>query len=818
MCDGNPSRLTECVQLFPSSMIDLLLANKKLLFWSFLVKNRFFSDKKLALSDSLDDRAKSGAGMRSNGCGPTKRQVACKNPFIYRNQITMHPTVHLCLVLHNHQPIGNFDGVFEQAYQQSYLPFLDVFEDFPSLRISLHTSGPLMLWLERQHPEYIQRLSRLVAAGSIEILGGPMYEPILTMLPSRDRIGQIRSFTNYLGDLLQTEIHGMWVPERVWESVLTADLARAGMQYTVLDDYHFVAAGLAPERLVGGFLTEEEGHLLRVFPGSELLRYLIPFAEVDQTIQAARTLAIQQPGAVLVFADDGEKFGTWPDTYNHVYQRGWLRSFFSALEANASWLKTATLSEVAQQPALGRIYLPESSYREMTEWALPTQEQQIYHELIHQLQQHPNWYQIRQRIRAGNWRNFKVKYTEADEMYSRMLQVSRKLHSMRGRCGDSERLAAIEDNLYRGQCNCPYWHGAFGGIYLPHLRNAIYGHLIEADNQLDALEHGKGCWIEATCEDYNLDQCNEVRLANDQLIAYFAPASGGMLYELDVRAAKHNLLATMQRRSEPYHQKILNVMPSVEQDVQSVASIHDRVICKQPGLEGFLQTDLYQRKSFLEHFYDNDIRLPSIIAGTAMERGDFVASPYEAKLRRASNKMQLQFSREGNAWGIPLKLTKAVTLQSGSSTLEIAYLIEGLPQDRELHLALEWNFAGLPAHADDRFYYDDCGERMGHLGSQLDLSQVSHLGLIDQWQGIDVALEFASPINLWAFPIATVSQSEGGFELVHQSVCLIPHCLIKGDRNGRWNFQMTIQIQMNRQPQIAAPANLQVLYSPMESR
>ena len=36
-----------------------------------------------------------------------------------------HP-LRLVLVLHNHQPIGNFDGVFEQAYHDSYLPFLDV--------------------------------------------------------------------------------------------------------------------------------------------------------------------------------------------------------------------------------------------------------------------------------------------------------------------------------------------------------------------------------------------------------------------------------------------------------------------------------------------------------------------------------------------------------------------------------------------------------------------------------------------------------------------------------------------------------------------
>ena len=32
----------------------------------------------------------------------------------------MPNTIRLALVLHNHQPIGNFDGVFEQAYQDSY--------------------------------------------------------------------------------------------------------------------------------------------------------------------------------------------------------------------------------------------------------------------------------------------------------------------------------------------------------------------------------------------------------------------------------------------------------------------------------------------------------------------------------------------------------------------------------------------------------------------------------------------------------------------------------------------------------------------------
>ena len=95
------------------------------------------------------------------------------------------PGISLCLVFHNHQPVGNFDSVFEQAYQDSYRPFLDVFEKYPSLKLSLHVSGPLMEWLDEHHREYVDRLADLVARERIEILGGAFYEAILTMIPPR---------------------------------------------------------------------------------------------------------------------------------------------------------------------------------------------------------------------------------------------------------------------------------------------------------------------------------------------------------------------------------------------------------------------------------------------------------------------------------------------------------------------------------------------------------------------------------------------------------------------------------------------------------
>ena len=282
------------------------------------------------------------------------------------------PQIQLCLVLHNHQPIGNFDGVFESAYQDSYLPFLDVFEPFTDLSISLHSSGPLMQWLQHTHPEYLNRISQLVEAGRIEIIGGAFYEPILTMIPERDRVGQIQEFSQWLKNRVCNDVNGMWIPERVWESCLTKSIADAGISYTILDDYHFRRASVEEEQLSGYFIVEDQGRIVRVFPGSEHLRYLIPFSKPHETIDYCRQWAEKSPGAVLVFGDDGEKFGTWPNTKKHVYEEGWLKDFFQALTDNKDWLSTSTLNQaVATTPPKGKIYLPDASYREMTEWAQP---------------------------------------------------------------------------------------------------------------------------------------------------------------------------------------------------------------------------------------------------------------------------------------------------------------------------------------------------------------------------------------------------------------------------------------------------------------
>src|SRR5262245_10144385 len=476
----------------------------------------------------------------------------------------------------------------------------------------------------------------------------------------------------------------MWVPERVWEQTFAGDITQAGIEYTILDDFHFRSAGLREDELCGYYLSEDEGRLLKIFPGSEKLRYTIPFADPQETINYLGQIADKFPNSVVTFGDDGEKFGTWPGTKKHVYKDGWIHRFFDALKANSDWIKISTLAEVVDNVSpIGKIYLPDASYREMTEWALPVSRQIEYDRLVHERQHTDSgWSQIAQFLKGGFWRNFRVKYPESNEMYSRMLQVSERLQELSS--GEAARdrpdlLSQARSELYRAQCNCPYWHGAFGGLYLPHLRNAIYTRLIAADSLLEHAVGRDGQWVEIAADDFNLDARKEVRLASDRLVAYISPARGGHLYELDIRSISHNLLATLNRRPEVYHEKVRQAGERQGQhhDANQAVSIHDLVAFKQPDLHKRLQYDTWPRKSCVDHFFQPGLNLARFQAGEG-EIGDFVTGVYETLLRRSTEQVQARLSRHARLGPYAVTLNKTIGLERGSGQLELTYELEAL--------------------------------------------------------------------------------------------------------------------------------------------
>ena len=232
--------------------------------------------------------------------------------------------VTLLMAVHCHQPVGNFGFVFEEAYAKSYDPFLRVLERHPGVRMALHYSGSLLDWLQAHQPGFLGRLRALVARGQVELLAGGYYEPILPLIPEADRQAQIARMRGALKALCGAEATGLWLTERVWEPDLPATLAGAGIRFTIVDTNQFAHAKpqLPPRRqveedgawdLLGCYVTEHAGAPVVLFPASRRLRYAMPFRQVQDTIEFLGRLRRDEPVAIT-FADDGEKFGFWPNT------------------------------------------------------------------------------------------------------------------------------------------------------------------------------------------------------------------------------------------------------------------------------------------------------------------------------------------------------------------------------------------------------------------------------------------------------------------------------------------------------------------------
>ncbi|MDP2727981.1 MAG: hypothetical protein Q8P59_10630, partial [Dehalococcoidia bacterium] len=235
--------------------------------------------------------------------------------------------LYLGLAFHNHQPVGNDTGVFALAYERSYLPLVKALEEHPAIRVSLHYSGPLLDWILENRPQFLDRLAALVARRQVEIMGGGYYEPILPAIPQADRLGQIEKMSAFIKERFNQQPTGLWLTERVWEPDLPSTLARAGIQWTVVDDTHFRLAGMEDKDLFGYYVTEDQGYTLKVFPTSKYLRYAIPWHDVPRVLDYL--LEVAATGAALaVLGDDGEKFGLWPGTFAHCWERGWVREFF----------------------------------------------------------------------------------------------------------------------------------------------------------------------------------------------------------------------------------------------------------------------------------------------------------------------------------------------------------------------------------------------------------------------------------------------------------------------------------------------------------
>jgi len=654
-----------------------------------------------------------------------------------------------CFGIHNHQPIGNFEGVLRETTALAYRPFFERLRARAEVRMTVHCTGSLLAWLKEAEPATFDLLGEVVASKRIELLTGGFYEPILAILPDVDKRGQIERLSSFLRREFGVRPRGMWLAERVWEPQLASALHDAGVEYVLVDDRHFALAGLAPESLGGHYMTEDQGRTLGVFPINERLRHLIPFAAVEESFDYLAALRGTVPAVTVV--DDGEKFGAWPGTHHLVYEEGWLDRFFDRV-LSTPWLRMSTLADVVDaEPPTARVYLPTASYREMGEWALPVAAGRELEHAKRQLAACEGAAQLTGLLRGGFWRSFLVKYPEVGEFYWKMLRVSAAVQRAALTRGSDPRVSEAREALWRGQANDAYWHGVFGGCYLPHLRRAVKTALLEAEATItgDAREA-------VSVADVNGDGRAEIVLRSDALTVTVNPARGGTLSEIADVARRHDLADVLGRRPEAYHDRLGDGAPA------SMRSIHDPAPEKEPGLQRWLTYDRFRRVSLLDGLFGTEGEVDPVEPWSAsrLALGDAVFDHASGQGGETVLRHRVEAQES-------LEVDKRVRLDD--STLDVRYRLAG-GADLRGRWGVQWNLALSAGEAPGR--YLTAPERPS-LGSTGRLGGISEIRLVDEWLGLAAQLRWSPPAELAWGPVETVSVSEAGYERIYQGLALL---------------------------------------------
>jgi len=678
---------------------------------------------------------------------------------------------HLVLLIHAHQPCGNFGSVLEKAYSDAYLPFIEHLEEHPGVHAGLHYSGPLLTWIEENRPKYFLRLKALVQRGQVELVGGGFYEPILVSIPPRDQLEQITLLTRYLEEHFGVRPTGAWLAERIWEPQLPSALAAAGVGYSLVDDTHFLSAGFEPEELFGTYIAEDRGQNVWLFPGQKALRYLLPFGRVENVISYLREAAQAHPGGVAAMGDDMEKFGVWPGTHEHCYEDGWLKDFFEALEENTDWLKVSTPAEyLADHAPLGRADLPTASYSEMMEWVLPTRVRQRYHALQKEFAARPD---VLSFLSGGSWRGFFRKYPESSLLHKKMLRVSARIAAAPPRRDGSkaaDEMAQARDLLLRAQCNDAYWHGIFGGLYAPHLRTDLWRNLIRAEAIADRLTPG-GLVARVEMLDYDSDGARELLFSAPEYQVLMKPSDGGTIAALDFRPAAATLVNSILRRPEAYHTRLREAAANPHKG--AVASIHEQTRVKEPGLERFLRYDRWPRHAFRLLLFDPTRTQTQYETLELQEDAGFAGGPFQVKTSAAHDvdlvrEQELSWLARNGSPAPRISMTKRFSFGPAPNGCEVGCEIgfkmkESLP--RPVAVGIESVINLLAPSEVDRFFETPTGKEnlrfSGVLPGPL-------MRMEDGWQRIRVALHAPGAQEFWISPIETVSESEEGFERVYQ--------------------------------------------------
>jgi len=382
-------------------------------------------------------------------------------------------------------------------------PFVSNLYRYPKINAVLHYSGVLLNWVERTHPEFFMLIEDMVTRKQIEMLSGGFYEPMFTIIPLQDRIGQIELMTTYLRKQFGKRPQGCWISGMVWEQQLIISLFGSDMNYTFLSQDQFKLAGMKDEDLFMPCISEDQGKLIIIFP--------VSFAVQKDLLE--RNFS-------SIFIDLKKKFD------------GKNRSSFSQLPGGRIVCifpeKIASSPEEAPDTVWNRFFEEISLSEDIVETILPSKI--LKSNRTFKKASFPNSSSLENNFSP---RRFLIDQDEVNGIYSKMIFTNVLINQLKG---DKSRKLHAREELWKAQDSNIFSPG--GGYLNNIIRKTAYSSLLRAE----CLSREKGRTILSLIQyDIDFDGVKEYLFQDTRINCYIRQRGAG-IFELDYLPKEWNYL------------------------------------------------------------------------------------------------------------------------------------------------------------------------------------------------------------------------------------------------------------------------------------
>ncbi|MDR2865331.1 MAG: DUF1926 domain-containing protein [Spirochaetaceae bacterium] len=455
----------------------------------------------------------------------------------------MSSDINIILGFNAHLSFASSDALFEQIYTKQLKPFFQIVYQFPEIPFTLHFSGSLLYKIDRIHSELSSLISTMIDRRQLELIGGGFYEPMMPLLSSQDRIGQIELLTTYLRKSFNKRVAASYIPDIAWEQSVTSALNGAGMLYTFLDEKRFIDAGLSRDEYKVPCIHEDKGKTIIVFPVFSSLRKELAKKNAAEVFDNLLTENKDEKPIYTIFPDFFPE-----DGITDIAREDYIRYFFETV----------------------------SQFSNNINWTLPGKALKSFR---------PS-HKVYFNDKAS--KQFLIEYPEAGLIYAKMVWTKSLIDQLKG---DKERKHSAQEELwkaqgytlfcYSGQYENYFNHDCnsglipqnnekrFAEIQNAKVRSAAYSSMILAER----TTREKGDWKASLISwDFDLDGINEY-LFRDELMNCFVRPQGAALFELDFFPKTWNYLNTIQVSPLP-ERSFFDVIAGNEFNIRDTSSLY----------------------------------------------------------------------------------------------------------------------------------------------------------------------------------------------------------------------------------------------------